>query len=101
MSEPIHSEVVILNTALELPADKRAAYLDEVCAGDAALRRQVEALLGAHEQAGGFLEAPLAGLDFGGIEPVNARMASSPPRSWLHALPHKASIDLNRMQTAA
>jgi eukaryotic-like serine/threonine-protein kinase len=48
-----------LNAALELPADARAAYLDKACAGDIALRQQVEALLQAHEQAQGFLEAPL------------------------------------------
>jgi serine/threonine protein kinase/tetratricopeptide (TPR) repeat protein len=35
---------------------ERAAYLDEACAADAALRERVEALLRAHEQAGGFLE---------------------------------------------
>jgi eukaryotic-like serine/threonine-protein kinase len=35
---------------------QRAAYLDEACGGDAALRDRVEALLRAHEQLGGFLE---------------------------------------------
>ncbi len=40
------------------PAD-RAAYLDEACAGDAALRQRVEALLRAHDEPGAFLsEAP-------------------------------------------
>ena len=57
MNEPLHPEVAILNTALELAAPERAAYLDGACAGDAALRLQVEALLKAHEQAEGFLEA--------------------------------------------
>jgi WD40 repeat protein len=39
----------IFAAALRLPtAGKRAAYLDEVCAGDAALRERVEALLRAH-----------------------------------------------------
>jgi len=37
------------------PAD-RADYLDGACAGDAALRRRVEALLAAHDGAGRFLE---------------------------------------------
>jgi WD40 repeat protein len=37
------------------PAD-RAAYLDRACAGDAAIRRRVEALLAAREGAGRFLE---------------------------------------------
>jgi WD40 repeat protein/serine/threonine protein kinase len=38
----------------------RAAYLDRVCAGNAALRRRIVGLLGALGRAGGFLEAPLA-----------------------------------------
>ena len=33
----------------------RAAYLDRACREDAALRQQVESLLGAHDDAGGFL----------------------------------------------
>src|SRR5262245_3222369 len=37
---------------------KRAAYLDEACAGDAGLRSRVEELLGWHEQAGSFLAVP-------------------------------------------
>ena len=57
-------EVAVLNAALELRPPERAAYLDQACAGDAALRKQVEALLQAHEQAEGFLDAPPAGLDF-------------------------------------
>ena len=33
---------------------ERAAYLDEACAGDPALRERVEALLRSHEAAGDF-----------------------------------------------
>jgi serine/threonine protein kinase len=40
-------------------AAERAAYLDEACKGNAALRHEVEALLQAHEQAGDFLAEPL------------------------------------------
>jgi tetratricopeptide (TPR) repeat protein len=36
----------------------RAAFLAEACGDDEALRRQVEALLRKHEQAGSFLESP-------------------------------------------
>jgi serine/threonine protein kinase/tetratricopeptide (TPR) repeat protein len=39
-------------------AAARSAYLDRACAGDAALRRRVEALLAALEQAGSFLQQP-------------------------------------------
>ncbi len=45
--------------ALEKTTDsERAAYLDKACAGDAAVRMKVEALLRAHDQAGGFLQPP-------------------------------------------
>src|SRR5262245_54970459 len=36
-------------------AAERAAYLDAACGRDAELRARVEALLRAHEEAGGFL----------------------------------------------
>ena len=46
----------VFAAALECPgAAERTAYLDEACAGDAALRARIENLLGAAEQAGGFL----------------------------------------------
>jgi serine/threonine-protein kinase len=35
----------IFQTAIELPANKRAIYLDDACAGDPALRQAVESLL--------------------------------------------------------
>jgi WD40 repeat protein/serine/threonine protein kinase len=40
-------------------AAERAAFLDEVCAGDEVLRRLVERLLAAHPHVGGFLERPV------------------------------------------
>ncbi|HEV3117599.1 MAG TPA: serine/threonine-protein kinase [Gemmataceae bacterium] len=42
------------------PAE-RAAYLDEACGGEAALRQRVEELLRAHVRAGGILDLPAAG----------------------------------------
>jgi serine/threonine protein kinase len=39
-------------------ADERAAYLQEVCASDSALRERVRNLLRVYENAGGFLESP-------------------------------------------
>src|SRR5271165_4863557 len=38
--------------------EDRHAFLNEACGGDLALRRQVEALLRRHEDAGSFLEHP-------------------------------------------
>ncbi len=44
--------------ALARDAAERAAFLDEACAGDPALRRHVEALLASDAQAGEFIESP-------------------------------------------
>jgi serine/threonine protein kinase len=41
------------------PAE-RATFLDQVCAGDSALRQRIERLLARHQQAGSFLESPAA-----------------------------------------
>ena len=46
----------LFHSALELEPEKRAAFLLEVCAGDESLRRQLEALISAHEEAGSFIE---------------------------------------------
>src|SRR4051812_48694885 len=48
----------ITSAALECSASERPAWLDEACADDQALRREVESLLAAHERAGDFLETP-------------------------------------------
>ena len=46
----------ILEKALELTdAQERAAYLDEVCGKDAALRDEIESLLAAHFEADAFM----------------------------------------------
>jgi serine/threonine protein kinase/WD40 repeat protein len=63
MNAPPHPEVAILNTALELPPERRLAYLNEACAGEPALRRKVEALLDAHDEADDFLDSPAPGVD--------------------------------------
>jgi eukaryotic-like serine/threonine-protein kinase len=44
--------------ARTLPASDRQAYLSAACAGNAALRQEVESLLAADERAKSFLEAP-------------------------------------------
>src|SRR5271165_3555714 len=59
------------------PAE-RAAYLDEACAGDPALRQRVEALLASHERIGDFLEQPA----------VEQMAASSPPQEVTGAETH-------------
>ena len=42
-----------------MPAE-RSAFLDEACGGDDELRREVDALLAAHQDAAGFLSRPPA-----------------------------------------
>lgn len=49
----------IFGHAMAMPSPRlRAAYLDEVCRDDPALRAEIESLLTAHDQAGDFLEQP-------------------------------------------
>src|SRR5262245_49015293 len=48
----------ILEEALELSPDERVRFLDRMCASDHALRRDVEAVLQAHGNAGTFLNDP-------------------------------------------
>jgi Tol biopolymer transport system component len=52
----------LLERVLELEPGERRDFLDEACAGDEELRREVEALLGAHEQAGSLLSSPAFGI---------------------------------------
>jgi serine/threonine-protein kinase len=51
----------VFASLLELPPPQRQAALEQACGADGELRRQVEALLAAHAQAGSFLDRPDAG----------------------------------------
>jgi serine/threonine-protein kinase len=48
----------LLARALECAPGERPAFLEEACGADVALRREVESLLAAGKQTGGFLESP-------------------------------------------
>jgi eukaryotic-like serine/threonine-protein kinase len=48
----------IFQAALELDQDRRNAFLDRQCEGDAEMRREVEALLAYDERAEKFIESP-------------------------------------------
>ncbi len=55
------TEEQVFLAVLDLPdATSRDDYLDGTCGGDAAFRRQVEALLAAHFRSGEFLDVPAA-----------------------------------------
>jgi len=45
----------VYHSALASPPGGRSALLDELCSGDCDMRREVESLLEAREQAGSFL----------------------------------------------
>jgi serine/threonine protein kinase/Tol biopolymer transport system component len=64
----------IYQAVLDRNADARAGFLDEACAGDAALRAEVESLLRAHRSQDRFLES-------GAVHVVARNMALQIPRA--------------------
>src|SRR3989475_8414695 len=52
----------IFHAALDQDPDQTSAFLDTACEGDAALRREVEALLTSDQRAGRFIETSAVGL---------------------------------------
>jgi len=72
MPQPSEHEIEVFNTALELPPAERAAYLDQACAGETALRQRVEALLQASEESCACLEGSAA------VLPGRGRTVSPP-----------------------
>ena len=48
----------LFDAALARPAEDRAKFLERACAGDEALRREVESLLESDKAAESFMEAP-------------------------------------------
>src|SRR5262249_59898682 len=62
------TEKSIFLSAIEIPpGSDRAAFLDGVCAGNAALRAEVEALLLAHEKPQRLLDMPAADMPAAGV----------------------------------
>ena len=73
MSQTSKSAKDIFLAALDREPAERAAVLDDLCAGDAALRRHVEALLQVHDEPDSFLDSPRIDL---------ARPMKLPIRTW-------------------
>src|SRR5438094_10607302 len=48
----------LFHSAIERAPEERGAFLDEACAGDQELRKEVETLIAANEKAGSFIEKP-------------------------------------------
>ena len=51
----------LFKSALERAPDERAAFLDQACAGDDELRKEVASLIASHEKTGSFIDAPALG----------------------------------------
>ena len=51
----------VFHAALARDASSRAPYLEQACAGDGALRDEVDAMLAAHHDPGGFGDRPVSG----------------------------------------
>src|SRR6202035_5217999 len=63
-------------TAAECDKGTRAEYIESACAGDAAMRAEVESLLEAHAVDDGFIEQPPAEFSLGS-------RPSAKPVSWI------------------
>ena len=57
----------LFHSALELDHKERAEFLAEACAGNDPLRREVEALLAAHDEAGSFIGKPAMEIEARGV----------------------------------
>ena len=64
----------LFQAALECAPDQRAALLDQACAGDAALRAELESLLAHCERSEGFLETPAVAAPAGFISDDRAEV---------------------------
>src|SRR5207244_4283879 len=51
-------ETIFAEASAKTDPAERATFLNQACAGDAALRQRLEALLGSHEGAGSFMNIP-------------------------------------------
>jgi len=75
---PPDPEEEIFDACLARPNAERAAYLDQACAGNAALRRRVEELLRSHSLAQSFLEEPPVGIVAGQTIELDVPLAEKP-----------------------
>lgn len=81
MNPPVASVEAIFLEAIdkETPLE-RSAFLEAACGADHHLRRRVEALLRAHEQAGDFLATPLPERELSfPLDPNDTPVARTPP----------------------
>src|SRR5437660_9111258 len=82
----------LFHSVLEREPGERAAFLEQACIGDDSLRRQVEALLAAHEQAVSFIENPAFEIEAQAL----ANGQAKPPANSIvgHAIGHYQIVEL-------
>jgi serine/threonine protein kinase/Flp pilus assembly protein TadD len=68
-------EAIFFTARNKAPQD-RAAYLDEVCGDDAALRQRIERLLSVQPEIGGFLDPPFPAHDATSDDPNHERLGT-------------------------
>ena len=78
MNDPPNPEVAVFAAALELPPDQRGGFLDHACRGNDELRRQVEALLRLHDEAGDFFDKLAPVIPPAPAEPTPGSGAANP-----------------------
>ena len=83
--------LAVFDEALDLPEPQRNAFLDRVCAGDPALRREVEDLFAADSRAGGPLDTPASEHAAALLDPEDPGEAEPlppdiPPYRFLHVV---------------
>jgi serine/threonine protein kinase/tetratricopeptide (TPR) repeat protein len=75
MSEPSSEQSIFLH-AIGLPSPERAAYLDDACRDNPALRAELDALLAAHDRLGGG-GSPTTGPEPADGTPAGAKMCEA------------------------
>jgi|SRR5882724_9375636 len=69
----------LFHAATEVTPDQCAAYLDQVCDGDAELRRELESLLAAHDERAAYTQMPPADIAAGLYQAQQDRGANGLP----------------------
>lgn len=80
MNSPQDQEVNIFTQALRLSLAERAAFLENACAGQEAMRQRIESLLRAFENSGEFLSTPAVGVE---MADERERKVGEQPGDWV------------------
>jgi serine/threonine protein kinase len=85
MTDRLSAEDIFFAALEKAEPAERAAYVDEMCAGNESLRRRVGAMLAAHPQVGQFLERPIVEAEgvaaLGAVQDAGADLSFLAPSS--------------------